>query len=51
MAPVGVHDILDVVLINTGNAVQKGTERSLVREKMDDIRLVRGGYLGIRDNE
>lgn len=51
MAAVRAHDILDVVLIDTGNAVQKGTERRLVLEKMDDIRLVRGGDLGIRDNE
>lgn len=51
MAPVGAYDILDVVLIDTGNAVQKGTECRLVREKMDDIRLVRSGDLGIRDNE
>ena len=26
MAQVGAHDIFDVVLIDTGNAVQKGTE-------------------------
>ena len=51
MVPVGAYDILDVVLIDTGNAVQKGTECRLVREKMDDIRLVRSGDLGIRDNE
>lgn len=51
MVPVGAYDILDVVLIDTGNAVQKGTECRPVREKMDDIRLVRSGDLGIRDNE
>lgn len=51
MAAVRAHDILDVVLIDTGNAVQKGTERRLVLEQMDDIRLVRGGDLGIRDDE
>ena len=51
MVPVGAYDILDVVLIDTGNAVQKGTECRLVREKMDDIRLVRSGDLGIRENE
>lgn len=51
MAAVRAQDILDVVLIDTGNAFQKGTERRLVREKMDDIRLVRGGDLRIRDNE
>lgn len=49
--PVGAYDILDVVLIDTGNAVQKGTECRLVREKMDDIRLVRSGDLGIRNNK
>ena len=51
VAAVRAQDILDVVLIDTGNVVQKGTERRLVLEKMDDIRLVRGGDLGIRDNE
>ena len=35
----------DVVLIDTGNAVQKGTECVFIREKMDDIRLVGSGYL------
>lgn len=51
MVLIGAHDIFDVVLIDTGNAVQKGTECRLVREKMDDIRLVKSGDLGIRDNE
>lgn len=51
MVPVGAYDILDIVFIDTGNAVQKGTECRLVREKTDDIRLVRSGDLGIRDNE
>nr|WP_160562249.1 hypothetical protein [Parablautia muri] len=45
MAQVGAHDIFDVILIDTGNAVQKGTESCLVWEKMDDIRLVGSGYL------
>ena len=42
---VGAHDIFDVVLIDTGNGVQKGTECMFIREKMDDIRLVGSGYL------
>ncbi len=45
MAQVGAHDIFDVVLIDTGNAVQKGTECVFIREKMDDIGLVGSGYL------
>ncbi|MEY8326080.1 hypothetical protein AALB47_19540 [Lachnospiraceae bacterium 54-11] len=45
MAQVGAHDIFDVVLINAGNAVQKGTECVFIREKMDDIGLVGSGYL------
>ena len=45
VAQVGAHDIFDVVLIDTGNAVQKGTECVFIWEKMDDIRLVGSGYL------
>ena len=51
MAQIGAHDIFDVVLIDTGNAVQKGTEFVLIREKMDDTGLVGSGYLRIRDDE
>ena len=51
MEQVGADDGLDIVLINTGNAVQKGMESRLVREKMDDMHLVRSGDLRIRDNE
>ena len=45
MEQVGADDGLDIVFINTGDTVQKGTEGRLVREKMDDIRLVRKGDL------
>ena len=45
MAQVGAQDIFDVVLIDTGNAVQKGTEGVFIREKMDDTGLVGSRYL------
>lgn len=51
MEQVGAQDILDVVLINAGDTVQKGAEGRLVMEKTDDMRLVMGGYLRIRNNE
>ena len=51
MEQVGADDGLDIDLINTGNAVQKGLESRLVREKMDDMHLVRSGDLRIRDDE
>ena len=44
-AQIGAHDIFDVVLINAGNAVQKGAECVFIRKKMDDIGLVGSGYL------
>lgn len=50
MAQVGAHDGFDVVLIDTGNAVQKGTEDCFIVEMADDVSLVGSRYLGIRDN-
>lgn len=51
MVQVGAHDGFDVVLIDTGDAVQKGTEGCFIVEEADDVSLVGSGYLGIRDND
>lgn len=51
MVQVGAHDGFDVVLIDTGDAVQKGTEGCFIVEMSDDVGLVGSGYLGIRDND
>ena len=51
MVQVGAHDGFDVVLIDTGNVVQKRTEGCFIVEMADDVSLIRSGYLGIRDND
>ena len=50
MAQVGAHDGFDIVLIDTGSAVQKGTKDCFIVEMADDASLVGSGDLGIRDN-
>lgn len=51
VAEVGANDGLNVVLINAGDAFQKGTESRLVRETLNDLYLVWGGYLGVRNDK
>lgn len=51
VAQEGTQDVFDVVLIDTGKAVQKGTEGVLVVELADDVSLVGSGDLGIRDDD
>lgn len=47
MAQAGAHDVLYIILINTGNAVQKGTESRFVGKKLNDLCMVCGRYPGV----
>ena len=45
MAQAGAHDGFDIVLIDTGSAVQKGTKDCFIVEMADDASLVGSGNL------